>query len=157
MKKQYYVAYGSNMNLEQMEHRCPTAKVVGKTVLKNYELTFRGREVGVATIERKQDSEVPVLVWEIQPDDEKSLDVYEGYPHLYRKEYIPAKVGSEHTELMVYVMNEGRQLAPPSMYYYNVIKEGYKSAEIDVKILDDYVLKNSDRIKHNQRGQLWYY
>ncbi len=26
-----YVAYGSNLNLEQMRHRCHTAEVVGKT------------------------------------------------------------------------------------------------------------------------------
>ena len=26
----YYVAYGSNLNREQMAHRCPEAKLVGK-------------------------------------------------------------------------------------------------------------------------------
>ena len=37
-----YMAYGSNMNLEQMADRCRTAEVVGKGILKNYELLFRG-------------------------------------------------------------------------------------------------------------------
>ena len=31
-----YIAYGSNMNIEQMSRRCPNAKPIGKTVLKNY-------------------------------------------------------------------------------------------------------------------------
>lgn len=32
-----YMAYGSNMNLEQMADRCRTAEVVGKGILKNYD------------------------------------------------------------------------------------------------------------------------
>ena len=28
-KDRLYIAYGSNLNLEQMKHRCPTAEVVG--------------------------------------------------------------------------------------------------------------------------------
>ena len=37
-----YFAYGSNINLNQMEHRCPDASVVGPVFLDNYELLFRG-------------------------------------------------------------------------------------------------------------------
>ena len=42
IRAKYYIAYGSNLNLEQMARRCPTAKVVGSTTLKNYRLMFRG-------------------------------------------------------------------------------------------------------------------
>lgn len=41
-KRRLYAAYGSNMNIEQMARRCPTARVVGKGVIKGYELVFRG-------------------------------------------------------------------------------------------------------------------
>lgn len=37
-----YLAYGSNMNQTQMALRCPTARVVGISQLKGYELLFRG-------------------------------------------------------------------------------------------------------------------
>ena len=51
-KQRLYIAYGSNLNLEQMAFRCPTAKVVGKSELKDYELLFRGgRRGAVATVE----------------------------------------------------------------------------------------------------------
>lgn len=43
MNKTLYLAYGSNLNLEQMAYRCPTAKPVGQVVLKDYQLLFRGR------------------------------------------------------------------------------------------------------------------
>ena len=46
-KQRLYIAYGSNLNLEQMAFRCPTAKVVGKSELKDYELLFRGGRRGV--------------------------------------------------------------------------------------------------------------
>ncbi len=37
----YYLAYGPNLNLAQMEYRCPTAKKAGTYLLKDYELEFR--------------------------------------------------------------------------------------------------------------------
>lgn len=78
-----YMAYGSNMNLEQMADRCRTAEVVGKGILKNYELLFRGARHGaVATVEPREGSSVPVVLWEIGAWDEVALDCYEGYPRL---------------------------------------------------------------------------
>ncbi len=46
--KKLYVAYGSNMNILQMRHRCPAAEKICTEILKDYQLEFRG--VGVATI-----------------------------------------------------------------------------------------------------------
>ena len=43
-----YFAYGSNINLHQMELRCPDACVVGPVALEHYELLFR--RGGFATI-----------------------------------------------------------------------------------------------------------
>ena len=40
--KKYYIAYGSNLNVRQMKFRCPTAKVVGTSVIKGYELLYKG-------------------------------------------------------------------------------------------------------------------
>ena len=63
----YYVAYGSNLNREQMAHRCPDAKLVGTGMLSNYEMVFRGNKSNaVATVEPKKGMEVPVGIWEIQ-------------------------------------------------------------------------------------------
>ena len=87
-----YIAYGSNLNLAQMAARCPSASVYAKGVLNNWELVYRGHKANShATIIRKQDSTVPVLVWEIQPADEYRLDIYEGYPYYYFKKNIMEK------------------------------------------------------------------
>ena len=42
MEEILYFAYGSNINLEQMAHRCPDAQIMGPVTLENYELQFRG-------------------------------------------------------------------------------------------------------------------
>lgn len=146
MEKRYYIAYGSNLNLEQMAHRCPTAKVVGSAKLQGYELLFRGGYGGaVATVEKKKGSFVPVLVWELKPSDELALDRYEGYPNFYCKEMVKVRLGNTWTEVMVYIMNDGRPKGMPSRYYYEVILEGYQSAGFDLDILKQAVKNCSFR------------
>lgn len=86
MEKRYYIAYGSNLNLRQMKMRCPTAKVMGTAVIKDYELLFKGSLTGAyLTIEPKKGSEVPVAVWTVTEADEEALDRYEGCPVFYYK------------------------------------------------------------------------
>lgn len=136
MNSKLYLAYGSNLNLEQMVNRCPTAKVVGTSQINNHRLLFRGAHAGaVATIEPFKEDNVPVLVWEITPADEAALDRYEGWPFLYRKETVKVKLNGKTVNAMVYIMNDGRPLGQPSCHYYSTILEGYKSAGFDVDIL----------------------
>ena len=136
-KSRLYIAYGSNLNLEQMAHRCPTAEVVGTAVLRNWKLWFRGGNGGaVATVKRERGREVPVLVWRIQPQDERALDRYEGWPHLYRKETLRLTVNGRRVYAMIYIMNEARYpYGAPSLGYLITIREGYESAGFDNDIL----------------------
>ena len=128
--RRLYIAYGSNINLEQMSNRCPNSKVIGKEMLKGYELEFRG----VATIVPNDKSEVPILIWEIDGRDEHSLDRYEGFPNLYRKELFEIEVDGEKKECMAYLMNKG-QISPPTSYYYSVINQGYEANDMDTSYL----------------------
>lgn len=87
-----YVAYGSNLNKQQMRHRCPSAKPVYTGYLNNWELIYRGSKTGsYATIRRKKGYRVPVVVWGIQHSDERNLDIYEGYPRFYSKQNVYVK------------------------------------------------------------------
>lgn len=136
-KERLYIAYGSNLNLEQMKHRCPTAEVVGKSTLSGWRLRFRGgAHSAVATIEQVKDCSVPVLVWRILPRDELALDRYEGFPFLYRKEMLRLTVDGKKVSTMVYIMNEaGHPYGVPSVGYYDTIFQGYQSAGFDTEIL----------------------
>ena len=145
MNKQYklYLAYGSNLNIEQMSIRCPEAKVINKTVIEHYQLLFRGgNQSAVATIEPKWNSAVPVLVWAISPSDETELDFYEGYPKLYRKQTIKVHLNGKRAKAMVYIMNDGRQLNTPNECYLETIREGYETAGFDLTMLRRAVLNS---------------
>jgi len=122
----YYLAYGSNMNLPQMALRCPTAKVVGATMLDGWRLQFNG----VATIVPESGAQTPVVVWAIQEQDERNLDRYEGYPTFYFKKDLTVKLNGEKITAMAYIMAAGHEEAEPSAFYYRTIEAGYKSARL---------------------------
>lgn len=149
----YYVAYGSNLSVAQMAFRCPDAHVIGKATLKDWKLVFRVH----ATIEPCKGSEVPVIVWAISERDEQRLDRYEGYPKYYRKQYLSVSVhtpGSKrfNARAMVYIMNAGRSIVPPSPEYFYTISEGYERFHLNRDILikalnDSYEFQIPDDLK----------
>jgi len=135
----YYLAYGSNLNKEQMAHRCPGAVPVGAVAIMDYELVFRR---GFLTIEPKAGSSVPVGIWRISDENEKALDRYEGYPRFYKKEYfripfwMPGENG-ENERCLAYVMNDGFQIQPPTQTYLQTVIDGYADFGLDLKLLED--------------------
>ena len=55
MPKRYYIAYGSNLNVEQMHYRCPDARIIGTATLDDWTLLFKGSKTGsYLTIEQKE-------------------------------------------------------------------------------------------------------
>jgi hypothetical protein len=123
-----YLAYGSNLNKSQMSMRCPNAKPLGRILIPNFRLIFRG----VADIEESHGSHCPMGVWEITERCEEALDIYEGFPHLYDKLFF--KLDDEVA--MTYVMTTNR-ISPPSRGYFNTIKEGYENFSLDTQFLYD--------------------
>ena len=122
MKKELYFAYGSNLHKGQMKGRCPDSVPVAKALLYDYKLVFRG----VADIIPSAGDTVIGAVYAVSKADRDALDIYEGYPRLYRRIWVPVLVeGKGFTKAFVYVMNSSK-LSPPAKYYLDIIKEGYK-------------------------------
>ena len=96
-----YFAYGSNINLDQMEQRCPDAVALETVTLHGYELAFRAG--GVATIIPHEGSQVNGLLWELTPKCEEALDFYEGFPRLYTKEQVTV-TGNDGYEFQVMLL-----------------------------------------------------
>ena len=148
--KYFYLAYGSNLNVRQMKLRCPTARVVGTAEIKDYELLFKGhRDCAVATIEPKEGSEVPVLIWDIQPSDERTLDIYEGFPRFYTKQDFEVEFNGETITAMAYVMTPGRVFGIPTEGYYQTIHTGYKEHGISTKGLYNALRAASKNARRN--------
>lgn len=156
MSKRLYVAYGSNLNIRQMQHRCPTAKLYGTGTVSDYELQFKGQpNCAFATIAPQEGSEVPVAVWEIQSQDERSLDRYEGYPSHYFKQNIPVQLDGEEVDAMVYIMNLKMKFGMPSPYYYQTVLEGYHDCVLDTEVLDRAVRNSAQNFykDYSQKSQ----
>ncbi len=128
-----YIAYGSNMDMDQMAYRCPDAAYVGTAALEGWRLMFKGSKSGnYATIEREEGCKVPVLLWEVTAEDEKSLDRYEAYPNFYYKDYLDVP---GFGKAMVYIMHEERLLGAPSDIYFDVLYKAYGLFKFDIRIL----------------------
>lgn len=150
----YYVAYGSNLHLEQMAYRCPDAKIVGTGELKNWQLRFKGSKTGAyATIDRCKGYNVPVLVWDISALDEKSLDRYEGFPTFYYKQNVVVSMADgSKLKGMVYIMTPRAKVGVPSNQYVNTVYNGYKQNNLDVSILERALGHNIIECRNNHRA-----
>ena len=153
MKTKLYLAYGSNLHLGQMAHRCPDSQVAGKAELSDYHLLFRGRPGNAhATIEEAEGRTVPILLWKVSVRDEALLDRYEGYPYYYGKVQIPVELDGKTVSAMAYVMQPGFDLNKPSPSYLHTIREGYQAAGFDQAVLDQAL---EDTRQEMAEGQQW--
>ena len=126
----YYFAYGSNLHHLQMKKRCPNCCFVKKIILHNYRLTFRSK-YGAADIEKKIGKKVYGGLYLISKSAEKRLDIYEEFPTLYKKMYFKYY----NKKVMTYIMLKKTKLIPPTIKYFNVIKQGYRDCNLNTESL----------------------
>ena len=139
-----YLAYGSNLNHNQMTERCPNSKFIGASFLEGWTLLFKG----AATIRENEKSVVPVGLFEITQECEDSLDVFEDFPRLYDKKVVEIEFNGGKLKAMTYVMSAEYGTGPPSGKYYNVIYKGY----IDCNLNTQYLEQAKNYAKNNDSG-----
>lgn len=153
-----YGAFGSNINVPQMAKRCPGASIIGKGKLKDYKLTFRGTNIGVANVEPKKGRTVPILLWGITNECEKALDIYEGYPRLYVKKEVDVVMDDEVIKAMIYVMTPRYETSPaqPSRGYLDTIWQGYIQNKMPIVFLRRAVSENMDELSDAENKYIKY-
>lgn len=130
---QLYFAYGANLNLENMRHRCPAARPIKAIKVQDWRLTFCDH----ATIEPCAGAVLEGALWEITPECEQSLDRFEGYPYYYGKRYFT--LGKD--TVMVYVMHPAAP-SPPTQHYVETLEQGYRDWGLDLDRLRQAVQQN---------------
>ena len=150
MNKKYYLAYGSNLNIVDMLIRCPNFKVIGTTILFNYQLVFKGLDNGKAylTVEKSEGSYVPLGIYSISSLDERRMDRYEGF--LYHKEYIDLNIKNKKVKGLIYIMNDNYDYYLPSKIYFNKCLEGYKDFGFNQILLSKAL---NDTVHNIQKGK----
>lgn len=103
MSASLYFAFGSNIVPAQMAKRCPGSAALGRADLADHR--FRIGRRGYGTVVPETAAVVVGILWELRPEDEAALDVYEGVRHgLYRKVRRTVRlVSGELREAYVYV------------------------------------------------------
>lgn len=146
----YYIAYGSNINLEQMAYRCPNSKVVGKGFLKRWKLVFN-IHADIIYTDNKSD-EVPVLIWDIAEEDWANLDRYEGFPKYYvKKEIVTYFTNGKKEKCIAYVMTADRKgFEMPFEEYYDTIETGYWENNID-----NYYLRKALKYTYKKEQEMY--
>ena len=85
MQRRLYLAYGSNLWLAQMAHRCPGSRYEGIGVLTGWRWIINSR--GYANVVPSSPKEVVYgMVYSLTGADETALDGYEGVPDAYVKQ-----------------------------------------------------------------------
>ena len=154
--KRYYLAYGSNLNVNQMKNKCFNPKIVGTTLLENHRLLYKGTDDNSAylTIEEQEGYSVPLSVYEVSIFDMISLSKNEGEAGFYTKKELPITIqkGEKQTNVgaFTYVMNKEVECHIPSKEYVRTCLEGYEDFGFDKTILHRALLdtiENRSKIK----------
>lgn len=127
----YYLGYGSNLNVLQMQQRCPTSMPVMACNLLNYRLVFSD----VATVVPCEGESVPSSIWKVEPADIEALDRYEGYPTLYEKKYATIPIDGETKTVFFYYLTWDAEPSTPCASYYRTCLEGYVEWGLPVETL----------------------
>ena len=116
----YYFAYGTNLNKKIFLKRFKNAKLIEKYTLNNYKVVFRTKYI-IPDLQRKVNSKVQGLIYSIDKNIEKKLDVYENYPKLYIKKYFKYK----NKRIMFYYLRKKSLPLKPKGYYFKIMMSGY--------------------------------
>ena len=124
----YYFAYGSNLNWQQMQRRCPSSRFVTIAKLRGYEFGItrhsRLRDCGTANVYPALGKEVWGAVYDVSDAD---LVIMDGFEDGYRREimsvYTPGN-SSPALQVLVYVAAIESNVPPPNPEYKRLILEG---------------------------------
>ena len=117
----YYFAYGTNLNKKIFLKKFENAKLVKKYTLNNYKVVFRTKYI-IPDLQKIKNSKVRGLIYLIDKNIEKKLDVYEDYPKLYVKRYFKHR----KKKIMFYYMKKKTLPLKPRGYYFKIMMKGYR-------------------------------
>ena len=135
--RQYYFAYGSNMDPRQMKDRCPDAVPSGIGVLSEFKLTFdywsKRRKCYVANItaDASVGSKVWGVLWSVTDDNLLALDGYEGVSSgIYQRINVDLLVFGIATSAFSYQIRNPGEVGPPSVEYLEHLIEGARAFDL---------------------------
>ena len=138
-------SYGSNLDVVQMQRRCPGAVAVGVATLVDHEIAFTGfsrnRGGAVATVRSRPGSLVPGVVYLLTRRHWQKLDRYEGTPSLYIRRSVDVWIDEHALRVLLYVRATDERERGPTASYLASIRRGYADFGLDPRPLHDAVIR----------------
>ena len=128
MTQMYYFGYGMNTNADSMKQRTPTSVSLGRAQLKDFEFRFAYH----ADVVRTPGKMVEGVLWSIDQNGLRELDILEGYPNYYNRIRVTVTCQSQQYSAWVYVMTPGQVLGMPSKHYRDHLLAGYTQHGIPI-------------------------
>jgi phage replication-related protein YjqB (UPF0714/DUF867 family)/gamma-glutamylcyclotransferase (GGCT)/AIG2-like uncharacterized protein YtfP len=116
---QPYFAYGSNLDVTQMAHRCPDATDPRPATLADHDWLINER--GVATVAPLDGAQVHGVLWQISDRDLDVLDSAEGVPVRYRRDRMTVQTDDGPADAWVYVDHRVETGAPRPGYLERIM------------------------------------
>ncbi len=133
-----YFAYGSNMDAEQMQSRCPDCRMIGTARLPNYTLAFtrwsRAWNSGTADIIPQRGESVWGVLYDLTPNDLKRMDKIADYPNSYIRQDVSVYHGGEALPALTYVAIRSGVFYPSKPYLEKMI-QGAEALHLDAGYL----------------------
>src|SRR5882757_10602717 len=114
-----YFAYGSNLDVTQMAHRCPDATDPRPATLADHDWLINER--GVATVAPLDGAQVHGVLWQISDRDLDVLDSAEGVPVRYRRDRLTVQTDDGPSDAWVYIDHRVDPGAPRPGYLERII------------------------------------
>ena len=116
----HYFAYGSNMDIAQMQARCPGSQLVGPAELVDHRFGINAR--GYATVIPHAQQRVYGLVWAISEAHSLSLDRHESVPQHYVRQTLAIHLSDGQVrDMLIYVAVNASPGAPQPGYLEKIL------------------------------------
>jgi gamma-glutamylcyclotransferase (GGCT)/AIG2-like uncharacterized protein YtfP len=137
MRTHLVFAFGSNLDLAQMQSRCPSAKVVGRATLPKHTFVFAGSSTvwkgAVAHVVRDPEGAVPGVLYRVSAEDLAVLDLFEGHPFKYQRRIrVVRDRRCRRRRAHIYILTASRaKSGAPSLAYLTKILKAYRHLGFD--------------------------
>ncbi len=106
-----YFSYGSNMSSNRLKKREIRFYSREKGILKGYrfvinKMSYKNKNIGYANIVKSENDIVEGILYNINEEDIKKLDIREGFPIHYNKYNLPIFSNNIELNAIVYIANK---------------------------------------------------
>lgn len=148
-----YAGYGSNLSLEQMARRCPTATALGAGILRDARLLF----AYYLGIEQHAGSDVVLGVYRVTAADVAALDRCEGLGRSYDRFLVTVETNGRAVRCFTYIKRDNALEEPTDAYYQRCLS-GFNDWQFDARRLRharDRARKEGKRRTYSAASGYW--